>query len=200
MHLGILGGTFNPIHLGHLVLAESARQQCALDQVWFMPTARPPHKSSRGVLSGPVRLHMVRLAVKGHPAFEASDLELRLGGISYTVNTVRALRAKHPRAELFLIVGADMLSVSWRGMEELAREGTFAAAGRQSSSGDHSAAPAGHTVLDTARVRPISMPRLDVSSSMIRERVRQRLSIRYLVPDAVARYISRHRLYRGRGA
>ena len=193
MRLGILGGTFNPIHLGHLVLAESARQQCRLDRVWFMPTAHPPHKSSRGVLPGTVRLQMVRLAVKGRAAFVASDLELRLGGISYTVNTVRALRAKFPRAELFLIVGADMLRVPWRGMDELARECTFVAAGRESASGD--AAPSVRTPGAT-RVTRITMPRLDLSSSIVRQRVRQGLSIRYLVPDAVARYISRHGLYR----
>ncbi|MBI3088515.1 MAG: nicotinate (nicotinamide) nucleotide adenylyltransferase [Candidatus Omnitrophica bacterium] len=186
--LGILGGTFNPIHLGHLLLAECAREQYALDQVWFMPTAVPPHKSARRLLDARHRLAMVRLAVRGHPAFRASDLELQLGGVSYTIRTIHALRRRVPGARLFYLVGADLLAVEWHRMDALRRLCTFAAAGRP-----------GHAMRRVAGMRRIAMPQVDVSSSMIRGRIRRGQSIRYLVPDAVARYIARHRLYQGAG-
>jgi len=209
MRLGILGGTFNPIHLGHLVLAECAREQCALEQVWFIPTANPPHKSSRDLLAGEVRLGLVRLAIRGHPAFRASDLELKAGGVSYTIKTVRLLRERFPKATLFLIVGSDMLTVPWCELKELVRLCTFVVADRASTSltttpskrsasrgrpGDGAPRPRPRLI---PRVHWLSMPYLDISSSMIRSRIRRGLSIRYLVADPVARYIARHHLFRG---
>lgn len=186
MKLGIFGGTFNPIHLGHLVLAECAREQCALDEVWFMPTATPPHKSSRNLLDGPRRLALIRLAIRGHSAFRASDLELRLGGVSYTVRTMREIRRRYPRAKLFCLVGSDMLTVPWYGLDELRRLCTFVAAKRPIDAGRDRRFPV---------MQWVSMPGLEISSSMIRARLQRGQSIRYLVPDAVARCISRHRLY-----
>lgn len=186
LRLGILGGSFNPIHLGHLILAESAREQCRLDRVLFMPTATPPHKSSRGLLDGAQRLAMVRLALRGHPAFQASDLELRLGGVSYTLRTIRALHARYPKAKLFVMIGADMTQVRWYGMSELSRLCTFVVAPRPDSKSRR-----------IHGMRRIDMPLVDISSSMIRDRLRRRQSIRYLVPDAVERYLIRHRLFRG---
>ena len=186
MRLGILGGTFNPIHLGHLILAECAREQCALDQVWFIPTATPPHKAPRDLLDGAKRLALVRLAIRGHPSFRASDLELELGGISYTIRTVRFLHARYPRARLFLIVGSEMLQVPWVGLPELRRLCTFVVAPR-----------AGRDRLRRLpRMQRLVMPQMAISSSMIRARIRRGQSIRYLVPDAVARSIIRRRLYR----
>jgi nicotinate-nucleotide adenylyltransferase len=187
MRLGILGGTFNPIHMGHLVLAECAREQCGLDHVLFLPTAKPPHKPSRDLLDGPVRLRLVRLAIRGHPAFRASDLELKAGGISYTVRTVRLLREQYPKATLFLIVGSAMLKVPWYGFEELCRLCTFVVANRDKTAASPHRLP----------LRWLVMPRLEIASSMIRARIRRGQSIRYLVPDAVARMIARHRLYQG---
>ncbi len=187
MRLGLLGGTFNPIHLGHLLLAECAREQCALDQVWFMPTAIPPHKPSRQLLDGEQRLALVRLAIRGHPAFRASDVELRLGGVSYTFRTVRLLRARDPRAKMFLIMGSDMLQVSWYGMEELRRLCTFVVAGR----------PTTQPLRRLPGMRTIAIPQVEISSSMIRARIRRGQSIRYLVPDAVRQSILRRRLYAG---
>lgn len=187
MRIGLLGGTFNPIHMGHLVLAETARRQCRLDQVWFVPAATPPHKSSRGVISGAHRLAMVRLAIRGHAAFRACPVELARGGVSYTVETVRQLQRRHPDHCWHLIVGSDMLKVRWYGIEELARRATFVVAGRSAAAG-HRRFP---------RMRRVAMPNIDISSSMIREAVRHGESIRYLVPEAVRRYLGRHRLYRG---
>jgi len=207
MRLGILGGTFNPIHLGHVVLAECAREQCALDEVWFIPTAIPPHKSSRGLLDGEVRLRLIRLAIRGHPAFRASDLELKLGGLSYTIRTVRLLRERFPKATLFLIVGSEMLTLPWYGLKELGRLCTFVVADRGSTSLattlSKRRASKGRRVDGSPRPRArsipkghrLSMPHIDISSSMIRARIRRGLSIRYLVADPVARYIARHRLY-----
>ncbi len=187
MRLGILGGTFNPIHLGHLLLAESAREQFALDRVWFMPAAAPPHKSSRDLLGGPQRFRLVQAAVKGYPKFFTSDLELRLGGVSYTWRTLQALRARVPAARLFWIVGSDLLGVRWYRMDDAARLCTFLVAER-------GRAPAGAAILGMRRIR---MPPVEISSSEIRARIRQGRSIRYLVPDAVARAIARGRFYRG---
>ncbi|MBI4323180.1 MAG: nicotinate (nicotinamide) nucleotide adenylyltransferase [Candidatus Omnitrophica bacterium] len=212
MRLGILGGTFNPIHLGHVILAECARDQCALDQVWFIPTAIPPHKPSRQLLDGAQRLALVRLAIRGHPAFRASDVELRLGGVSYTLRTVRLLRARHPHANLFLIVGSDMLQVPWYGMAELRRLCTFVVAPRPTTrplrpfdAPRHAAGLAQGRPERAKRVegrrlpgmRTITIPQVEISSSMIRARIRRGRSIRYLVPDAVRQAILRRRLYAG---
>lgn len=185
MRLGILGGSFNPIHIGHLILAECAREQFRLDRVWFIPTARPPHKSAEGLLPGPMRLAMVRLALRGHPTFRASDLELKLGGISYTLRTVQRLRTRYPRARLFLIIGSDMLQVHWYRWQHLRKMCTILAAPRAE------ATPAGG-----AHLQRIAMPEIAISSSLVRTRLRRRQSIRYLVPDAVAGYIAQRGLYR----
>jgi len=228
MRLGILGGTFNPIHVGHLILAEAAREQCRLDQVWFIPTATPPHKPAKDLADAAHRLAMVRLAVRGHRAFRASDLELNLGGISYSLHTVRLIRQRHPAAQLHFIIGSDMLRVPWYGFRELTslcrfvvadRAGTVLAGERSERSESRSwdeevsrraggatgrpvtplADPAkgGEAKLPAGlrTCKRLAMPELDISSSEIRRRVRQGRSIRYLVPDAVARYIARHRLY-----
>ena len=185
MKIGLLGGSFNPVHWGHLLLAEFAREQCGLDQVWFVPTATPPHKPSRDLLDGEHRLAMIRLAVRGNPALRSSDVELRLGGVSYTIRTVRLLRAKFPKTRWFLIVGSDLFTVPWVEFSELCRTCTFVAAERH----------AGIRPKRAPGIRWLSMPRIDISSSMIRERIRRGQSIRYLVPDAVAGYLRRHRCF-----
>ncbi len=188
MRLGIFGGTFNPIHLGHLILAEHAREQYRLDQAWFIPTATPPHKASRGLLSGVHRFAMIRSAIRGHPAFRAVNLELKRGGISYTIDTVRAIRSRDPKGRLFLIVGSDMLGVRWYQMNELCRLCSFVVAKRAATSGLRRIAG--------MNLHEIDMPHIDISSSRIRARLRAGRSIRYLVPDAVARYLARYHLYR----
>jgi len=191
MRLGIFGGTFNPIHCGHLLLAESAREQYRLDQVWFIPTATPPHKPPRDLLDGAARLSLIRLAIRGQPAFRASDLELRLGGVSYTIMTVRRIASEYPRAKLFLIVGSDLLHVRWYAAAELRRLCTIVVAKRPGSPSSTSG-----LIAQPGRTRRITLPVVEISSSMIRERIRRGRSIRYLVPDAVARAIERRGLYR----
>ena len=185
MRLGIFGGTFNPIHLGHLLLAESARDALSLDRVVFIPNRQPPHKSPVGLLPGAVRLTLIQLAIRHHPAFVASDIELHRDGPSYTVETVKLLRKQAPGASLFLLVGEDMLAVRWHGWSELKRLCTIAVVKRPSSGRSKERG-----------ITRLEMPQVDISSAEIRARLAAGRSIRYLVPDPVARYIHQHRLYR----
>ncbi len=185
MRLGIFGGTFNPIHLGHLMLAEAARQQYRLDQIWFIPTATPPHKPAANLLEGRHRLALIRLAIRGNSAFRASEMELARGGVSYTVETIAAIRRQHPRSRLFLLVGSDMLRVRWRHMEQVRRWCALLVAARSSS-------PVRHAV----GAQHIEMPEVAISSTRIRKRLAKGQSVRYMVPEAVFRYLTQHRCYR----
>ena len=186
MRLGIVGGTFNPIHLGHLVLAETAREELALDRILFIPTQQPPHKSVRNLLPGTLRLKLVQLAIRDHPGFAASDIELHRHGPSYSIDTVKILRSKLPGAKLFLLIGEDMLSVRWLAWRGLRRLCTIVVASR----------PGSKAARAEAGLTRLTMPRLEISSSNIRARVSAGRSIRYLVPAAVERYIRQHHLYR----
>ena len=202
--IGIFGGSFNPIHLGHLLLAETARETLALDRVVFIPTHLPPHKSSAGLLPGAARLELIQAAIQGHPAFVASDIELQRRGASYSIDTVRALRQQLPRAKLFLLVGQDMLSVKWKDWNELTRLCTVVAAARP---GSRALGSARHFLATPRRgapgsvsrerlrfkVKTLDMPQVDIASSDIRKRLQAGRSIRYLVPPVV------HRLIRQRG-
>ncbi len=184
LRLGILGGTFNPIHDGHLLLAETAREALRLDRVLFIPAGRPPHKPARGLLPGGARMALVRCAIRGQAAFAASDMELRRRGRSYTIDTVRALRRRFPQATLFLLLGADLLEVPWRAWEELQRLCTVAVAARS-----------GGRIVRRAGLVTLPMPVVAISSSDIRQRLATHRSIRYLVPEAVERAIRRHGWY-----
>ena len=189
--IGIFGGTFDPPHFGHLALAEWARVELALDRVWFVPAGQPPHKRAGTATAAPHRLAMTRLATRGNPAFRVSPLECRRRGPSYTVDTVRALARLHPGAKLHLLMGADTYATfgSWREPGAIARAATLVVALRPG---------ARRGARGSANVRGVHWlenPGLDVSSSALRARAARGRSLRYLVPDAVARYIARHRLY-----
>jgi len=190
--LGLFGGTFDPPHLGHLALAEWARDTLRLDQVWFVPAGRPPHKRRADLSDSKDRLAMTRLAVRGQPAFRVSSVEARRDGPSFTVDTLRQVRDRYPGARRFLLIGADSLADlgHWRDPREIVRLATLVVAVRPGER-----APRGKLVFGR---RPVWLdnPGLEVSSSTIRARARAGGSLRYLVPDAVARYIDRHRLYR----
>jgi len=187
MRLGLIGGSFNPIHHGHLVTATRAAEAVKLDKVLFIPAAISPLKDGKGLASPRDRWTMVRLALRGNPLFEASDLELRRGGISYTVDTLRELK-RRTKATLFWIIGADAahLLPRWKSIDEVRRLASFVIVPRR---GD-SIPP--KMPKDTI----VKAPLLEISSSEIRERVRKSLSVRYLLPDSVERYLRRKGLYR----
>lgn len=184
MRIGIFGGSFNPIHVGHLVLAETARETLSLDRLVFIPAGQPPHKKGRDLAPGRDRLEMARLATQHHPAFIVSDIELSRPGASYSIDTVNALRGPVPQAKFFLLVGEDMLSVRWKDWAQLKRACTVVAAKRPGAKGSRQQG-----------VTWLPMPLLEISSTDIRKRAKAGRSIRYLVPSAVERYIRDHRLY-----
>jgi nicotinate-nucleotide adenylyltransferase len=195
--LGILGGTFNPPHVGHLVMAQEALDQLGLDRVVLMPVATPPHKEALADPGADVRLELCELATAGAPGVAVSDLEIERGGASYTVDTLRALHEREPEHALTFIVGGDMAYSlpSWREPEAVLRMARLAVAERDGLRREDIAqrlAP----LHSGDRVAFFDMPRLDLSSSAIRERVAAGRSIRYLVPDPVIEAITSRRLYR----
>lgn len=194
--VGILGGTFNPPHIAHLVCATEARAQLGLARVLLMPAGRPPHKDTPDDPGGQHRLAMCELAVAGEDQLGTSDLELNRPGLSYTVDTLREVHASQPGDELTFIVGGDMAwsLPSWREPEailELARLGVAERSGvrRDDLRARLQALGGGE------RISFVDMPRLDISSSDIRRRVKAGRPIRHLVPERVASYIEQRRLY-----
>jgi nicotinate-nucleotide adenylyltransferase len=194
--LGILGGTFNPPHVGHLVCAQEAHAQLGLDRVVLMPACVPPHKKVVADPGPQARYALCERAIEGDDRFAVSRLELARGGRSFTVDTLRALHASSPQDELFLIVGGDMAKSlpSWREPAALLELATLAVAERSGT--EHDEIEAALAGLDAERARFFEMPRIDVSSSLVRERVAAGRPIRFLVPDAVAGAIAEHGWYR----
>jgi len=192
MRIGLFGGTFDPVHLGHLRAAETAREALELDLVAFLPSAVPPHRSAP--LSTPEdRLAMTRLAVAAHGSFAAWDTELRRPGPSYTVDTVAALVDERPHDSLLLLVGADTWPemTQWREPERLFALVEIAVAERPGSPVGSLTSP----FPGTRGLHRVCGPSLPISASAVREHVRSGRSVRYLVPDAVADYIAARRLY-----
>lgn len=177
MKTAVLGGSFDPVHTGHLVLAEAARVSFGLDRILFMPARISPHKALSGFFSDAFRLELLRAAVAGNAAFEVSELELEREGPSYTVETAQALGGTDA-APIFWIIGSDLVASlgNWFAADELARIVRFIAAER---AGIAPVAPAGF------RLDLFECPRIDISSTMIRERLERETSVRYLVPEAV---------------
>jgi nicotinate-nucleotide adenylyltransferase len=198
--IGILGGTFNPVHNGHLLIARQALKRCRLDRIIFIPVALPPHKSSAALAPASSRMAMLRLALRGKKKFSLSGLEIARGGRSYTFRTVRDLRQRFPRAELHLIIGADNLKeiASWKRIGELVRLARFIVVTRPGYSlrliKGESAVWAGRIILPGAgNLLKLTIP---VSSSSVRDRARRGLGLGGFVPPAVARYIDRKGIYR----
>jgi nicotinate-nucleotide adenylyltransferase len=197
VRLGILGGTFNPPHLGHLVCAQEAYIQLELQRVILIPARQPPHKLLDEEPGAEHRLELCRLAVEGDPRFEVSELELNREGPSYTVDTLSSLRSSAPDTDLYLILGGDIAAglPEWHEPERVLSLATVAIAKRRGTPGkvvERSLA----RVEGGDRARFFHMPPIGVSSTFIRERVRAGQSIRYLVPDKVASYIEDKGLYR----
>jgi nicotinate-nucleotide adenylyltransferase len=194
--LGILGGTFNPPHLGHLVMVQEALTQLGLDRVDLMPVARPPHKEALADPGADVRLELCRLTTAGDERLGVSDVEIERGGASYTVDTLRALHDRDPEHALTFIVGGDMAYSlpSWREPEAILDLARLAVAEREDLRREDIAERL-EPLHSGDRVVFFDMPRIDVSSSAIRERVAAGRPIRYLVPDAVVEAIRDGRLY-----
>ena len=193
--VGILGGTFNPPHLGHLALARSAREELGLERVVLMPAHSVPHKRVEGDPGPEGRLEMCRLAVGEEEGLGVCGLEIERGGPSYTVDTLRAIHESHPEAELTFIVGADMARTlsTWREPGELLELASLAVAEREDSGReDVSRALAAMG----AKVTFLEMGMVEISSSLVRERVAEGKSVGQLVAPAVAEYIVEHDLYR----
>jgi nicotinate-nucleotide adenylyltransferase len=187
--VGILGGTFDPVHLGHLRAAECAREAMDLDRVAFIPSRNPPHR--KGPQASPLdRYAMVAVATAGHPAFEPSDVELRRDGPSYTVDTVAEWLTEKPGDSLVLIVGSDTFDEmsTWKDRERLLALCTLAVVARPSDVDEARTSSAG--------VELVAGPGLAISSTEIRQRLAAGRSVRYLVPDGVADYVAKRGLYR----
>jgi len=191
--LGLFGGTFDPPHLGHLALAEWARDALRLDRVVFMPAGDPPHKRGRALSPVSARVAMTRLAIRGHRGFEVSRLEADRRGPSFTVETLRALRDQQPGVRWFLLMGEDSLAdlATWHEPAAIVRLATPVVAARPGARARRAARAFGR------RVVWLDNPGLEVSSSVVRARARLGRSIRFLVPDAVANYVARTGIYRG---
>ncbi len=198
MRIGILGGTFNPPHLGHLVCAQEAYLQLGLGRVILIPARIPPHKPVEDEPGVEHRLQMCRLAVAGDERFDVSGLEALREGPSYTVDTLEELHARDPDRELFLIVGGDVAAGfrSWHEPERVLSLATLAVATRPGT-GRGVVEEALRQVPGGERACFFDMPEIGISSTMLRNRARTSEPTRYLVPDAVRSYIDQHRLYGG---
>lgn len=186
--VGIYGGTFNPIHNAHLLVADQVGHSLSLDQVRFMPDAMPPHVDHKTAIDAKLRLAMIKLAIQDNPLFGIEESELRRGGVSYTYDTMKKMIEQHPTTDYYFIIGGDMVDYlpKWHRIDELVRLPRFHFVGvRRPGAKNESAYP----------VIWVDVPLVSFSSTDIRRRIAQGLPIRYMVPDAVAAFIKEHHLY-----
>lgn len=198
--IGIMGGTFDPVHNGHLLLARQACDEYGLDRVWFMPSGQPPHKKDKHITSAKHRCAMVRLAIRGEAAFEFSDFEVLREGNTYTAETIRLLKQTFPEHGFYYLIGADSLYEieSWYHAEEVLASIPFLAAARAYDK-EHRMLEEQAAYLEGrygARIQILHCPQTDISSEEIRRALREGCPVRGEVPEAVGRYIDLHRLYR----
>lgn len=205
MKLGIMGGTFNPVHYGHLVTAEEALVQFGLDEVVFMPCGIPAHKVEGPIAPAEDRYLMAVIATASNPHFSVSRAEIDRGGVSYTVDTLRQLSSDMPGVELFFITGADAVweILTWKEADEAAKLCVFIAATRPGYDLTkfqelHAHAPEEGRV-DGPRLSAMEIPALAISSTDIRRRVVEGRPIRYLMPEGVVSYVTKRGLYRDKG-
>jgi nicotinate-nucleotide adenylyltransferase len=199
MRIGIFGGTFDPVHMGHLIVAEQCRDQAGLDEVWFLPSYIPPHKADRGITRFEQRCDMLELAIAGHGAFKVDRIEKELPEPSYTARTLAELHARHPGDEFFLLVGSDCLLdlPGWyepRAVIERAGLVVVPRPGVMLWTAERLATALGVDV-SAVRLRLIACPMIDIASRELRRAIADGLSVRYLVPRAVEEYIRERKLY-----
>lgn len=200
MRIGIFGGTFDPIHMGHLILAEQCRDQAALDQVWFMPSAHPPHKADKPVTRFEQRCEMIELAIAGHPSFRVERIEKELPPPSYTAETLAELRRRDPGHEFFLLMGSDALPdlpgwyeprrvIAQAGLVVVPRPGIMLWTAER-------LATALAVDVSSVQLRFVACPMIEIASRELRRAITDGMSIRYLVPRAVEEYLRDRGLYR----
>lgn len=184
--IGIMGGTFNPPHIGHLMVADQVLNQLSLDKILFLPDSKPPHVDSKGAIAANDRVEMVRRAIIDHRNFELGLMEVNRGGVSYTYDTIRALTISHPENHYYLIIGADMVNYlpKWHKIEQLVQMVQLVGVCRK-----------GYEKKSVYPVIWVNMPATDVSSTWIRNTIRHHGSVRYFVPDLVLQYIEEKGLY-----
>jgi nicotinate-nucleotide adenylyltransferase len=198
MKLGILGGTFDPVHYGHLLVAETCRDVLSLDHVKFIPARISPLKTDRQPTDGHARADMIQLAIAGYPEFSVDRRELRRTGVSYTVETLRELAADVSTTELYFLMGADSLKdlMSWKDPEEIAKLATLVVCNRPGVP-----LPSPEQILAwtspaiASRVQSVTIPGTDVSATDLRDRIRSGRSIRFQTPRSVESFLRQHRLY-----
>lgn len=201
MRLGVFGGSFDPVHVGHLIMAEQCREQGRLDQVLFIPAARPPHKQHQVLTQFSQRVEMLELAISGNPAFRIDQLEKDRPGPSFTVETLAELHQRQPDTELFLIMGSDSLAdlPHWYEPRKILELASLLVVGRPGSEGvteGQVRAQLGWQDDFPIRVQTIHSPLIEIASREIRKRTAEGLSNRYQIPRAVEAYIEQHGLYR----
>ena len=200
MRLGLYGGSFDPVHYGHLLLAECCRETLRLDEVWLIPAAVPPHKQSRELAPAKHRLEMLELALAGHEQIRSSRLEIDRGGVSYTVETLAAVKELHPEATLFFLMGADSLHdlPTWREPARIC-ELAIPAVVRRGGAAEPDFGILSRFVsrdrLGEIRAAQVQMPLIELSSTDLRERAAAGKSLRFRTPRAVEKYIETHKLY-----
>lgn len=197
MNIGIFGGTFDPPHIGHLVIADQALTQLKLDEVWFLPAGQPPHKRNGFVSDAEHRVAMARLAIQGHPGFKLSTFDVDRPGPHYSAIAMELLEQRHPQHDWCFIMGADSLEdlPHWHQPRRLIALATLAVAGRPGARPDIKEIE--HDIPGlSGRMRWVDAPLVDLSSTQLRAMARAGASLRYLVPDSVVDYIQQHGLYK----
>ncbi|MEK1312860.1 nicotinate-nucleotide adenylyltransferase [Limosilactobacillus fermentum] len=184
--VGLYGGTFNPVHNAHLLVAEQVGRTLSLDKVSFLPDMQPPHRDHKGTIAADLRVDMLKLAVADNPFFDIEMEEINRGGVSYTYDTIKALKERHPDADYYFIIGGDMVDYlpTWNKIDQLVKMVNFVGVRRKGAKNE-----AQYPVIW------VDVPTVAISSSDIRARVKSGQSIRYMVPRAVEDYIKEHQLY-----
>lgn len=188
MKIGILGGTFNPIHVGHLILAEEAREKLGLDRVIFVPAYLPPHKDTSDIAGAQDRMAMVKLAIKSNKYFSVSEIEIKRDGRSYTIETIKEFKKRFPSDDLYFIIGSDLLKylAEWKDLNEIIKMVKFIAATRP-----------GYPLEEIpSYISTVAIRAVDISGFQIRRCVKENKSFRYLLPDGVHKYIIKNKLYK----
>lgn len=188
MKIGILGGTFNPIHIGHLILAQEAREKLGLDRVIFVPAYLPPHKDNSDIAPASTRFMMLKLAIKNNRYFFVSDIEIKRDGRSYTIDTIKEFKEKYPRDELYFIIGSDLLKYldDWKDLKEVIKIVKFIVVTR----------PGYPLEKIPSYIETLAIRAVDVSAYEIRKCIKQDKSFRYIVPEVIYNYINKKGLYK----